>query len=97
MLLEIKSLEIGLCPGVVAAQGIVAILQLFPQLAPVCPGPVALRELRGGCFGVQLELGCAMVGFIPRKCGWEQQEPLGESLCALNVSQHDANNELMVK
>lgn len=88
MLLEIKSLDIGLCPGVVAptrgvwaVQGIVAVLLPFPELAPVCPGPVALGELRGGWFGVQLELGCAMVGFIPRRCGWEQQEPLAESLC----------------
>lgn len=40
-------------------------------------GPVALGELRGGWFGVQLELGCAMVGFIPGKYGWEQVGAFG--------------------
>lgn len=69
-----------------------AILLPFSELAPACPRTcVALGELRGGWFGVQLELGCATVGFTPRRCGWEQGGAFGW-VALLSVPQLITNN-----
>lgn len=52
---------------------------------------MALGDLRGGWFGVQLELGCAMVGFIPGKYRQEQVGAFG-CVTLLNVPQLNASN-----
>lgn len=84
MLLEMKSLDIGLCPGVVApargvgaAQGIVAILLPSPELAPVsrtCGTGGAQRGLAWGSAGAGL---CR--GWVHENV--EMWSSLGESLC----------------
>lgn len=62
ILLEMKSLDIDPCPGVGAAQGV---LGSFPGLAQSAQDLWHWGGSGGAGLGVQQELGCAMLGFMP--------------------------------